>query len=401
MRLPIERHPGHPFDPPAGLFGLPAMSRLEFADGHLGWLATTDAAARTVLGDPRFSARQEIKHVATHSSRPGGPGQAAPPGFFGAMDPPEHTRYRRLLTGRFTVRGMRLLEPRIEQIAAERLDAMAAAGPPADLVTAYALPIPSMVICELLGVPYADHEFFQERSSQLVIPGGDPAAVGDLTAYLHEQVRCRRKAPGDDLISGLTADLTDEELTNVALLLLVAGHETTANMLALGVFALLERGTPPESVSDDAVEELLRWLSILHQGGPARTALEDVEVAGELVRKGETVVLSLPVVNRDPSVHDDPETLRLDRGGARRHLAFGHGVHQCLGQQLARIELRIGYRALFERFPGLRLAVPAAAVPLKPDATVYGVTSLPVTWPQGSDEGVIEPGGEHAPAGPA
>ncbi|TDE20433.1 cytochrome P450 [Nonomuraea mesophila] len=381
MRLPLERHPEHPFDPPAGLRGLPAMSRLEFADGHLGWLGTTDAAARTVLGDPRFSARQEIKHVATHSSRPGAPGQAAPPGFFGNMDPPAHTRYRRLLTGQFTVRRMRLLEPRIEQIAAERLDAMAAAGPPADLVTAYALPIPSMVICELLGVPYADHEFFQERSSQLVIPGGDPAAVRDLTTYLYGQVRRAREAPGDDLISGLASELTDEELANVALLLLVAGHETTANMLTLGVFALLGQGAPPESVSDDAVEELLRWLSILHQGGPSRTALEDVEVAGELVRKGETVVLSLPVINRDPSIHDDPETLRLDRSGARRHLAFGHGVHQCLGQQLARIELRIGYRALFERFPGLRLAVPASAVPLKPDATVYGATSLPVTWP--------------------
>ncbi|MEO3802887.1 cytochrome P450 [Nonomuraea sp. B1E8] len=383
MKLPIERHPDRPFDPPAGLRGLPAMSRLEFADGHLGWLATTTVAARAVLGDPRFSARQEIKHVVMHSSRPGEPGQEAPPGFFGSMDPPEHTRYRRLLTGQFTVRRMRLLEPRVEQIAAGLLDAMAAAGPPADLVTAYALPIPSTVICELLGVPYADHEFFQERSSQLVIPGGDPAAIGDLTAYLREQVRRKRQAPGDDLISGLIAELTDEELANVALLLLVAGHETTANMLTLGVFALLEHGAPLDEVSDDAVEELLRWLSILHLGAPLRTALEDVEVAGELVRKGETVAVSLPVVNRDPSVHDDPETLRFDRGASSRHLAFGHGVHQCLGQQLARIELRIGYRALFERFPGLRLAVPASAVPLKPDATVYGVTSLPVTWSTG------------------
>ncbi|TDD11410.1 cytochrome P450 [Nonomuraea deserti] len=383
MRLPIERHQDRPFDPPAGLRGLPAMGRLEFADGHLGWLATTSAAARAVLGDPRFSARQEIKHVVTHSSRPDGPGQAAPPGFFGNMDPPRHTRYRRLLTGQFTVRRMRLLEPRIEQITADFLDAMAAAGPPADLVPAYALPIPSMVICELLGVPYADHDFFQERSSQLVVPGGDPAAVADLTAYLHEQVRRKRSAPGDDLISGLVTELTDEELANVALLLLVAGHETTANMLALGVFALLERGAPPGEVPDDAVEELLRWLSILHLGAPLRTALEDVEVAGELVRKGETVAVSLPVVNRDPSVHDDPETLRFDRGASIRHLAFGHGVHQCLGQQLARIELRIGYRALFERFPGLRLAVPATEVPLKHDATVYGVTSLPVTWPTG------------------
>ncbi|MGN9838207.1 cytochrome P450 [Nonomuraea sp. H19] len=378
MRLPIERDPKCPFDPPPALRGLPPMSRLEFADGHLGWLATTLEAARAVLGDPRFSARQELKHAAVRSTVPGGAGRPAPPGFFAATDPPEHTRYRRLLTGQFTVRRMRVLEPRIERIAADHLDAMAAAGPPADLVTAYALPIPSMVICELLGVPYEDHEFFQDRSLQLLTRGGDvDRATADLAAYLGELVRRKRAAPGDDLISGLTGELTDEELTNVAMILLVAGHETTANMLALGVFAVLEDGRPYQ---DDAVEELLRWLSILHLGAPSRAALEDTEVAGVLVRKGETVALSLPMINRDPNVFEDPDALRLDRPEARKHLSFGHGVHQCLGQQLARIEMQIGYRMLFERFPRLRLAVPATEVPLKHDSAAYGVTSLPVTW---------------------
>ncbi|MBF8192769.1 cytochrome P450 [Nonomuraea sp. K274] len=380
MRLPIERE--CPFDPPARLRGLPPMSRLEFADGHLGWLATTVEAGRAVLSDPRFSARQELKHIALRSVRPGGPASPAPPGFFAATDPPGHSRYRRLLTGQFTVRRMRLLESRIERIAAGHLDAMAAAGPPADLVRAYALPIPSLVICELLGVPYDDHDFFQDCSAEIVAARGDGMrALADLTAYLGELVRRKRSEPGDDLISGLTGDLTDEELANVALILLVAGHETTANMLALGVFALLEQGSPLEEVSwESAVEELLRWLSILHLGAPARAALEDVEVAGELVAKGETVVLSLPAIDRDEAVFEDPEALRLGRQDARRHLAFGHGVHQCLGQQLARIELRIGYRALFQRFPGLRLAVPAAEVPMKTDAAVYGVAALPVTW---------------------
>ncbi|MFC4115946.1 cytochrome P450 [Nonomuraea zeae] len=380
MRLPIHREPHRPFDPPSELRGLPAMSRLEFADGHLGWLATTSAAARAVLGDPRFSARQELKHVVLHSVRPGGAASPAPPGFFAAMDPPGHTRYRRLLTGQFTVRRMRLLESRIAQIAAERLDAMEQAGPPADLVTAYALPIPSLVICELLGVPYADHDFFQQHTARIVSPGPEsPVALKELAAYLAELVQ--RKSPDDDdLIGGLKAELSVEELTNVALILLVAGHETTANMLALGAFALLREGRREREFGAEAVEELLRWLSILHLGAPSRTALEDVEVAGELVRAGETVALSLPVINRDPAAFDDPEALRLDRPEARRHLAFGHGVHQCLGQQLARIELGIGYRALFERFPGLRLAVPAAEVPLKEAAAVYGVTSLPVTW---------------------
>ncbi|MFB9472114.1 cytochrome P450 [Nonomuraea salmonea] len=387
MRLPLERDPQHPFDPPAGLRGLPPMTRLELADGHLGWLATTHEAARTVLADPRFSARQDLRRAAVRATVP--PGAAPPPGFFVAMDPPAHTRYRRLLTGRFTVRRMRLLEPRIERVAADHLDAMAAAGPPADLVPAYALPIPSLVICELLGVPYADHDFFQDRSTRLALPGRDAqGATADLAAYLTELVGRKRKEPGDDLLSELTGELTDEEATNVALILLVAGHETTANMIALGVFALLHEGLAyEEDAAAGAEEELLRWLSVVHLGVPARAAPEDVEVAGVTVRKGETVALSLPAINRDPAMFEDPEALRLDRAEARRHLAFGHGVHQCLGQQLARIEMRIGYRALFGRFPDLRLAVPATEVPLRTDAAVYGVASLPVTWITGSPAG--------------
>ncbi|MBT2234151.1 cytochrome P450 [Nonomuraea sp. NEAU-A123] len=382
MPLPMDRTPGCPFDPPPALEKLPPMSRLDYPDGHAGWLVTGFEAARTVLSDPRFSSRQELKHSPSRMTSQFGQDQPAPPGMFVTTDPPEHTHYRRLLTGQFTVRRMRLLEPRIEQIAAEHLDAMAAAGPPVDLVPAYALPIPSLVICELLGVPYEDHEFFQEKTARLVAL--DEEGVPELAAlagYLGELVRRKRAEPGDDLISGLTGDFSDEELTNLALILLVAGHETTANMLGLGVFALLEH---PEQRAlldgENAVEELMRWLSILHVGAPSRVALEDVEVAGELVRKGETVALSLPAINRDPGQFADPGELRLDRAEARRHLAFGHGVHQCLGQQLARVEMRIGYRRLFERFPGLRLAVPASEVPLKERAAVYGVESLPVTW---------------------
>ncbi|WP_433511304.1 cytochrome P450 [Nonomuraea sp. CA-143628] len=384
----MERTPGCPFDPPPELAKLPPMARLDYPDGHAGWLATGYEAARAVLSDPRFSNRQELKHSAVRMTSQFGQNQPAPPGMFVTTDPPVHTRYRRLLTGQFTVRRMRLLEPRIEQITADHLDAMAAAGPPVDLVRAYALPIPSLVICELLGVPYEDHDFFQEQTARLVAIDEEGAPeLAALVGYLGELVRRKRTEPGDDLISGLIGDLDDEELANLALVLLVAGHETTANMLGLGVFALLEH---PEqralfsgestSAVEGAVEELMRWLSILHAGAPSRVALEDVEVAGELVRKGETVALSLPAINRDPSLFTDPDELRLDRAEARRHLAFGHGVHQCLGQQLARIEMRIGYRRLFERFPGLRLAVPASDVPLKERSGVYGVESLPVTW---------------------
>jgi cytochrome P450 len=388
ITLPTRRVPGHPFDPPPELTALPGpLTRLAFPDGHVGWLVTGHEAARAVLSDPRFSIRSALKHSALSRPNvaPGSDGAPAP-GWFAGMDRPEHTRYRRLLTGQFTVHRMRGLERRVAEITTEHLDAMAAAGPPVDLVSAFALPIPSLVICELLGVPYTDHAFFQQQTNVIVDMDSSMeqamAATGRLAGFLRDLVRHKRAHPTDDLLGGLVTgtDLTDEELTNIGLVLLVAGHETTANMLALGTFALLAHPDQLGALdTDNAVEELLRYLSILHLGAPNRAALEDVELAGQLIRAGETVVLGLPAVNRDPARFPDPDVLRLDRD-ARQHLSFGFGVHQCLGQQLARIEMRIGFRALFERFPTLRLAVPADEVPLRDSAVVYGVWRLPVTW---------------------
>src|SRR4051794_39922142 len=392
IALPTRRTPGCPFDPPPELVELSGpLTRLAFPDGHVGWLVTGHEAARAVLSDPRFSVRSELKHspFPRPNAAPDGAQDGPAPGWFAGMDRPEHTRYRRLLTGAFTVHRMRRLEPRIAEITAQRLDAMASSGAPVDLVAAFALPIPSLVICELLGVPYSDHAFFQEQTTLIVDLGSSAeqaaGAVRELAGYLHELVRRKRADPTDDLIGTLltTTELSDAELTNIALLLLVAGHETTANMLALGTFALLAhpeqlaafRADP--ALTGTAVEELLRYLSILHLGAPNRAALEDVELDGQLVRAGETVVLGLPAVNRDPARFADPAALRLDRA-AHQHLAFGFGIHQCLGQQLARIEMRIALRALFARFPTLRLAVPAGEVPLKDSAVVYGVWRLPV-----------------------
>jgi cytochrome P450 len=403
VTLPTRRTPGCPFAPPAELARLRAdhpVAPLAFRDGHVGWLVTGYDAARTVLTDPRFSTRPELKHAPLGVvPRPGGPGRPAAPGSFAQMDPPEHTRYRRLLTGKFTVHRMKRLEPGIRKIVDEHLAAMAAAGPPADLVEAFALPVPSLVICGLLGVPYADHAFFQEQTVVMARVDSTQAqidaAIGALAGYMHEVVGAMRAEPGDDLLGGLIAggELSDEELVNIGLLLLVAGHETTAHMLGLGVFALLQhpdllaafRADP--ALDEPVVEELLRYLSILQFGAPNRVALEDVELAGRLVRKGETVTLSLPAADHDPEVFDEPDRLRLDRANVRRHLAFGHGVHQCLGQQLARIEMRVAYRTLFERFPTLRLAVPAEDVPLRDDTVVYGVWRLPVTWEPGAAAG--------------
>ncbi|WP_405145317.1 cytochrome P450 [Sphaerisporangium sp. NBC_01403] len=389
--LPNTRSPECPFDPPAELAGLREkhpVSPMAFPDGHVGWLVTTHALVRAVLSDPRFSARAELLHfpvpgpTATAKPRP------APPGIFTQTDPPEHTRYRHLLTGQFTVRRMRGLTERVQEIASDHLDAMERHGPPVDLMRSFALPIPSLVICELLGVPYSDRESFQEHSTALMRLDNSPqemfAAYNALRDFMGKLVLAKRAKPTDDLLSGLTTSgLTDEELTNIGFTLLGAGHETTANMLSLGAFALLRH---PDQLAvlradpggiDQAVEELLRYLSIIPC--TVRVALEDVELGGQTIKAGQTVTLSVPAANRDPQRFADPDSLDLRRS-ASGHVAFGHGIHQCIGQQLARVEMRVGYAALFERFPTLRLAVAPEEVPLRDDMLIYGVHSLPVTW---------------------
>ena len=317
------------------------------------------------------------------------------PGQFIRMDAPEHPRYRRLLTGQFTVRRMNALRPRIEQIVADHLDAMAEMARPVDLVQNFALPVPSLVICELLGVPYADRALFQRLSKALLSIATDGATLvqvrNELCEYMLGLVQAKRREPGDDVLSGLIARqddpdgvLSDEELVGIGNLLLVAGHETTANMLALGTLALLEHPDQLEglraepSMIDQAVEELLRYLTII-QFGLVRTTTEDVEVGGQCIHAGEPIVASLASANRDPKHFPDPDVLDLSRAYSP-HLAFGHGSHQCLGQQLARVEMKVGFTALLERFPSLRLAVPLEQVRMRNDMFIYGVHELPVTW---------------------
>ncbi|QYC40253.1 Pentalenic acid synthase [Nonomuraea coxensis DSM 45129] len=390
--MPTTRQPGCPFDPPKELVEARAhspISRFPFPDGHQGWIVTGYDLARAILADSRFSSRKEL--MRHHPTIDYGDIEVppAPPGEFLLMDEPQHSRYRRPLVGRFTVRRMRMLTERVEQITAEHLDAMEQAGPAADLVTAFAKPIPAVVICELLGVPYEDRGRFQENIDTFL--GGEAgdeellAAYAATQQYLAELVAAKRAHPTDDVLSDLTdGDLTDEELKGMALILLSAGFDTTANMLALGTFALLRnpeqlaalRADP--GLTDQAVEELLRYLSVAKQF--SRVALEDVELAGHTIEAGTTVILSLSTANRDPDRFPDPHTLDLRRKDGA-HLAFSHGIHQCLGQQLARVELRVALPALLRRFPTLRLAVPAGEVALRPEtADIYGVKSLPVTW---------------------
>ncbi|MFI9385076.1 cytochrome P450 [Kutzneria sp. NPDC052558] len=389
--LPIERPT--PFDPPREYRRLredQPVSRLAMPDGSLGWLVTSYEHVRFVMADPRFSSRPEN---ITDPMRVVAPEERfeVPKGLFISMDPPDHGRYRKLLTGQFTVRRMRALEPRIHQMVVDHLDAMQAAGDSADLVSAFALPIPSLVICELLGVPYEEREEFQHRSHQLLrvdlpIAQIREAAEG-IRDFMGRLVASKRVEPGDDMLSGLFAadpTLTEDEIAEMGLLLLIAGHETTANMLGLGTFLLLQnpdqlaklRAEP--ALLPGAVEELLRYLSVV-QFGTRRGVLADVEVGGQQFRKGETVICSLAAANRDPARFDNPEILDVTRTHST-HVAFGHGIHQCLGQQLSRVEMQIAFRELFDRFPNLRLAAEPGEVKLRTMSAVYGADYLPVAW---------------------
>ncbi|QFZ18224.1 cytochrome P450 [Saccharothrix syringae] len=387
MEYPIPRRPG--FDPPAEFAELresAPVCPVSLRHGQRAHLVTRYADVRAVLRDhERFS---------SNPATPGYPqlrpvvDRAAAPGSFLVTDPPAHTRYRRLLTGEFTARRMDALRPEVERIARERLDALRAGPRPADLVAGFALPVPSDVICLLLGVPVADQEFFSTRSRAHLdrsLPAARVrAALDELHAYLADLVRSRRERPRDDLVSRLVADesLTVEEAVGMTVLLLVGGHETTANSIALSVLALLRDRAwwdalvaEPDLV-DDAVEELLRYLSPVHHGVVRAVA---GEVPGWGLGPGDGVVASLFAANRDPAEFPDPDRLDLRRP-AKSHLAFGSGVHQCIGQLLARVEMRVALRALVAELPGLRLAVPFEEVGFRFDAPIYGLRSLPVTW---------------------
>ncbi|GCB53081.1 cytochrome P450 [Streptomyces sp. NL15-2K] len=391
--FPMARAAGCPFDPPPALQAQQDEGRLvkvRLWDGSTPWLVTRYEDQRALLLDPRVSA---------DITSPGYPLQAPSNGknniSFILMDDPEHARLRRMVTAPFAVKRVDALRPGVQKIVDDLIDDMLAAGGPVDLVEAFALPVPSLVICQLLGVPYADHDFFQENSKTLIKRDAAMedrmAAHGKLIGYLDDLMGQKMTHPGDDLLSGLvgrveSGELSRQEAAQMGVLLLLAGHETTANMIALGTLALLEhpdqlallRDTDAPKLVASAVEELLRYLNIVH-GGRRRAALEDIEIAGEVIRAGEGVIMPNDIANRDPEAFPDPDRLDITRD-ARRHVAFGFGVHQCLGQPLARMELQVVYSTLYRRIPTLRLAAAVDSLPFKHDGSVYGVYELPVTW---------------------
>ncbi|MEU1284476.1 cytochrome P450 [Kitasatospora sp. NPDC005856] len=390
--LPAPHSSGCPFGPPPAYSEAAAtgpVTRAELPDGDLCWLVTGFAEVRTVLSDRRFSA--DIRHPAFPLLVAGARKLITDNPDFLRLDDPEHARQRRMITGEFLVKRVEALRPEIQRIVDEVLDRMTAGRTAADLVTDFALPVPSLVICLLLGVPYEDHDRFQSLSRTMLSRESTVEqlreAQEEVRDYLRDLTARKRAQPEDDALSRLAArdDLTPDDVAGMGVLLLIAGHETTANMISLSTALLLERPEQIPGLADPAtlpgaVEELLRLLTIVHTGLP-RVALEDVELGGVTVRAGEGVMAMLSTANRDEAVfggagHRATDELDLDRD-ARRHLAFGFGVHQCLGQPLARAELQIALETLFRRLPGLRLT---GEREFRTESFIYGMRSLPVTW---------------------
>lgn len=367
------------------------ISRVVLPYGGEGWLVTRYEDTKNVLGDPRFSTAAAVgrEDVPRCLPRPPSPTMVT-------MDPPEHTRLRKLVVKAFTAKRLAELRPRIRQIVDERLTEMERAGQPADLVAQLALPLPVTVICDMFGVPPEDHFRFVEFSEAVMsTTGASPDEIGEALgrfwAYLGELVARRRADPSDDLLTALIAArdeedrLSEDELIGLMLILLVAGHETTANQIANFTYLLLADRDRWEQLRGDpglipgAVEELLRWVQLSVGGFSPRIAKEDVEVCGVTVRAGEAVFTHTPSANRDESVFANGGVLDLTRE-VNPHIAFGHGVHYCLGAQLARLELQESLAGLIQRFPSLRLALPADEVPWKSGLLVCGPEALPLSW---------------------
>lgn len=395
---PTPREGSCPFLPSPELRALHsegvAVSRVRTWDGKTPWLITGHAAQRQLMSDPRVSTNDHLPGFPHPTQSQAETIHNRPKTIFD-VDGEEHTHLRRMLTSAFTRGRMEKIRPAIQQMTDELIDKMLAGPQPVDLVTALSLPLPANMICELLGVPYEDHEFFEHHAT--ITTARDKSAeesnasTQELGAYIGKLLASRMECPGDDVMSDLGSKVTSGDLdmpgaTILGLILLVAGFETSANMITLGTAVLLEnpeqlallRDTTDAKFIKGSVEELLRYLTIPHLL-QRRIAVGDIEIGGQTIRSGDGIISPLPAANFDPTVFPHPEKLDLTRD-ARAHHAFGWGPHQCIGQQLARIELEVVYGTLFRRIPTLRLAVDFDDLRFKEDSLAYGIYELPVSW---------------------
>ncbi|MFD9960444.1 cytochrome P450 [Amycolatopsis sp. NPDC058986] len=392
--FPLERT--CPFAPPPEYREIreaEPISKIGLPGGKWAWVVSRHEDVRMVLNDRRFSSNRQDPGFPLLVAGARVRDKDAEKSIV-SMDAPEHGPARRAVLGEFTVRRMEALRPRIQQIVDEHIDAMLAGPQPADLVKALSLPVPSLVICELLGVPYEDHEFFQQRTATMLkrdTPQPERrAAFQAIEHYMDDLIAQKETDPTDDLLGRQIVKLSEEgtyrrpALVATGFLLLLAGHETTANMISLGTLAFLEH---PEQLAAikadpgktlDAVEELLRYFTIADVV-TARLCVEDAEVGGVTIRAGDGVLALGYSANRDPDAFADPDSFDIERG-ARHHVAFGFGPHQCLGQNLARMELQIVFDTLFRRIPTLKHTGKVDDLPFKDDASIYGLYELPVTW---------------------
>ncbi|NHD18464.1 MULTISPECIES: cytochrome P450 [unclassified Actinopolyspora] len=369
------------------------VSRVRLPYGETAWLATRYSDVRTVFADPRFS-RAEAAERDEPRARP----TQQRTGIL-TMDPPEHTRLRKLVAKAFTARRVEQLRPRAQRIADDLVGRMRRKGAPLDLVEEFALPLPITVICELLGVPYEDRDDFRVWSDAFLSTSKLSEQqiedyVAQMRAYMAGLVEQRRARPEDDLLSGLIQardeqdKLSETELLDLAVGLLVAGHETTATQIPNFVYVLLTHPAELEWLRNhservpEAVEELMRFVPLGVNAAFPRYALEDVELGGVLVRAGEPVLASLASANRDEEVFERPEELNLARE-SNAHIGFGHGPHHCLGAQLARMELQVALGTLLGELPELRLGVAEQDVSWKSGMLVRGPQRLPVAWQAG------------------
>ncbi|MGW5741378.1 cytochrome P450 [Amycolatopsis sp. NPDC003861] len=388
--LPTTRPAGCPFDPPgtfATLRETAPTAKVRCPAGMDAWLVTRYADVRAVLADRTLSSRGASSvHVNPNADLD----FEVSPGSIIQLDGAAHARLRKKVIAEFTVRRVEALRGYVRSLVESHLDAMLARPGHADLVQDFALPIPSLVICELLGVPYEDRSHFQRQSATLVSTDATreegEEAYDTLSGFLAELFVSKQRNPQDDLFSRLSSGASDaltmEELVVLGLSLLVAGHETTANMIALSTLVLLENpGLLAGALAspDRAVEELLRYLSVV-QWGVLRYATADVQIGARSVRAGEWLVAALNSANRDESVFTGADKLDFGRESPRTHVAFGFGAHQCVGQQLARVELQEALTGLFRRVPDLRLGVAREELEFKHNTLVYGVRELPVAW---------------------
>lgn len=397
--LAFPMHRTNPLDPPPQYRRLRLehpITTVMLPSGQQAWLVTSHKYVRQLLADPRVSSDREHPNF-PYPMRPNATEDRGEPGQFSksliGLDPPEHSAARRMVAGEFTVKRLRPLQPDIQGYVDEIIGKLLAAGPPADLVPALSLPVPCMVICEQLGVPYADREFFQARTRKLVSSSTDPKelfdAAQELYGYLDEFTQRREREPADDLIGRLivnnlqTGVFNHQQLVGMIFLLLLGGYETTANQISLSIVGLLQNSrmlgmlTSDSVMTNKIVEELLRYFTIMDS--LFRVAADDIEIDGVTIRKDDGIVLSIGSANRDDNIFDNPDDVDINRG-AQHHVAFAHGIHQCLGQNLARMELEIVLHTLFTRVPGLRLATTVERLPFKYDGNLYGIYELPVTW---------------------